>query len=105
MNYVQFKTQLDEGFKALRAEGWYAYQYAKPLPDSHTKKYVFYDSVDRNRMVRAFGNAPGTKGGPRGVYLTWNGNAQEIMEVFRRRGLYVEWDGHSAHRIWVGTNS
>ena len=93
MNY--FKNDLTQAFKELRKLGYFARQNFMccqscawaSVPDGKEEKVVFYHRQD-NTDVK-YSNS---------VYLAWNGNGAEIVEVLSKF-FKVEWDGSEYTRI------
>jgi Domain of unknown function (DUF6891) len=91
---------LASGFKALKERGYFAEQDwtcchtcgCAEIPDEFNDRYVFYHDQDAYDL-RESGE----------TYVSWAGDGQEIVEVFRAEGLRVEWDGSRSTRILIGS--
>jgi hypothetical protein len=92
-----FKTSLNNAFAVLRKRGYFAKQNwqccqtcgVDAVPDDVTD-YVFYHGQAALMMEE------------RGaVHLSWGGDGNEIVKVFRDNGLDVDWDGSDGQRIGV----
>lgn len=94
MNY--FKKDLTQAFKELRKLGYFARQNFmccqscawSQVPEEKEDKVVFYHRQD----------TPDVNYGS--VYLAWNGNGNEIVEIMSKY-FKVEWDGSESTRIRV----
>lgn len=94
---IDFKKQLTKAFKEVRKLGYFARQnYTccnscgwNSVPYSREDKVIFYHRQD-NDNIKINNN----------VYLSWRGNAQEIIQVFSKY-LKTEWDGTEYKKIKV----
>lgn len=95
---MSFQSQLSDGFRTLRAIGYFAEENfwccqtcgCASVPKKFAKKYVFYHEQDADRIPEEHS-----------VYLAWDGQADEIRDVFQTLGLQVEHDGSKSTRIRV----
>ena len=91
-------TKLTTAFRRLRKLGYFAKQNWKccqgcgcaAIPKDRSEKYVFYHSQDKEQLVE-YG----------ACYLSWDGDANEIVNVLELAGLIVEWEGTDNTRILV----
>lgn len=60
------------------------------VPDEKSDKAVFFHSQDAMDLKKT-GN----------VYLAWSGDGNEIVEIIKKHGMEVEWDGTVEKRIFV----
>jgi hypothetical protein len=94
------KRNLTYAFKELRKMGYIAEQdfwccstCAWSSIDSSNKKVVFYHSQDNDNLKEN-----GT------CYLSWSGNAKEIVDVLKKHGVGVKHDGDEEKRIFIDIN-
>lgn len=91
-------TNLSKSFRELRKNGYFAKQDFMccqscgwaAIPDEQTKKAIFYHAQDKADIKEK-----------NEVYLAWRGNGKEIVEIFERNGLIVDWNGSENTRIRV----
>jgi hypothetical protein len=85
---VAFRNLRKKGYLAKRnfwccnTCAWY------DLSDEEAKKAVFL-TKQAEQSMRETGK----------VYLSWNGNGREIVQVFKDAGLSVEWNGSKGQKI------
>lgn len=91
-------SRLNKSFSDLRKIGYFAKQSFQccsscgwaAIPEKESNKAVFYHIQDAD-------NKP--EGLP--MYLSWDGNGKEIVGVFIKNGINVEWDGKKKNRILI----
>lgn len=96
--YQDIKKKLTVAFRNLRKAGYFARQNfwccqscaCAAIPTQHEEKYIFYHRQD-NDYLKEKGEC----------YLAWGGDGEEIVQILRDAGVYVEWDGNSNTRILV----
>jgi len=92
----QFKANLNNAFKALRKEGYWARQNWQccqscgwaAVPDEKSEMAVFYHAQDAAQLKDR---------NPR-VYLAWAGNGTKINSILQQF-VDVEWDGTDNSRF------
>lgn len=92
------KQQLNDAFKALRAEGFFARQNfmccggcgAAAVPAEKQDAYVFFHSQDNARFEKGDD-----------FYLAWNGDGAKICQVLAKHGIATLWNGDENMRIRV----
>lgn len=97
MNY-ELQNKLDKLFEALEQVGYFARQNfmccqtcaCYEIPESYSKKYVFYHEQDTENAISS-----------NSLHLAWAGNGKEIVKLAEEAGLSVEWEGTEAKRIQV----
>jgi len=96
------RQKVDNGFRALRKLGYFARKNFwccqtcgwAAMTDEQAKKAVFYHKQDQIGAWDGDDNLTQW-----GLYLSWAGDGKEICDVFRERGLDIEWDGTDSKRI------
>ena len=96
------KKLLDEAFVKLRILGYFAEQNWKccqscgwaAIPDHCAKKAVFYHAQDADAIKKGMIDK-------KGLYIAWDGNGKEIVQVFNSVGLKTSWEGSKDTRILI----
>jgi hypothetical protein len=92
------KENLNKAFRDLRKHGYFARQnflccqscgWAE-VPDNKSDKVVFYHTQDNDDLQRSGS-----------CHLAWSGNGQEIVEIFHKHGITVEWDNSLNTRMKI----
>jgi hypothetical protein len=91
-------TNLNKAFRQLRKNGYFARQNFlccdscawSSMTTEESQKAVFYHSQ---------GAADLRKTGK--VYLSWSGDAVEIINTFERYGIETQWDGIQEKKIQI----
>jgi hypothetical protein len=91
-------TNLTQAFKALRRKGYFAKQNFmccqscgwKEIAELGYEKAVFYHAQDKDLYKEGYD-----------LFLAWDGDGHEIVNVLQHYGLEVIWTGALCHRIQV----
>lgn len=95
------KEKVNWAFKELRKKGYYARQNYwccqtcawNDVPDNRADKVVFYHRQD----AEAWDGKELSKD----LYLAWQGDCKEIVQILNDCGLKTDHDGTNQHRIKV----
>lgn len=91
-------SRLNQAFKELRKNGYFARQNFlccsscgwSAIPEGKDDKAVFYHNQESESKKQ---------GNP--IYLCWDGNGNEIVQIFHNNGIETEWTGTKETRIVI----
>ena len=93
------ESKLSRAFKQLRKVGYFARQNFWCC-----QSCAWYDIEQKGKGEKAvFFHQQDNQQRQRGVpfYLAWSGDGQEIVDVLRRNGIDVNWEGNENSRIQI----